>query len=899
MKIIKYATLCAALACVGVAFGDGKQQKAKDFTEKNGIHVGDIKQFDDRMLLDRFNRFASSIAATGVFFDQSKIATAIGVVQGASASLASSQLGLNIQLPTTSFNNTSTVTGNSGTTGATTQTGTTSNGASSNGSTSGTTTTGTPTAGTTTTTTTTTTSTGANTSGTSTSTGTTSATTDQTSSTHTTSQAAPTAPGNLSTSPVDTGLKPLAATGIGSLDTLGEQTMLTYELLNLSFLLDRSITDRVYWDKSQVTGSAPRLNTVLGLSVSVQSKYRDAIADVIVDIKPDEPGAKTADNGKSDSELVDITRPSIVAMIPQQRTYNVASFANRTSGFSLSTVFQFVGLGAANQNTNATQYIARDSDTVALEHDPDPDAKDDLCFGWQFRPVLNKVTAETTDRQVFAAVSLPAADLSTDRKPTFHGTVSVRTRWLYYNRRTGVVGGIIPGSDSPVSSQRLDVYSSANREDALSPILRDINLTDAGSGNFLVSVAGDNFFPGTAVSLGTGAGADATYAVSSQRRLRFVAAASRLVLHDPEIVGPYGVGAYVRRPNLPWRLNVDETKSEVTPVDDVNSHVKIVLSKEKVKVKASDPDLPPEQKPIHAYLGEGPKILLDNPPSIGQSTTEQELSQANLDSRLAPYFVVAIGDKVYGPSNAPVIASQYRPTPTTVDPNLLQIDFDVPTATLTEYKRFTIRPLLGNEDKGDVYTPRNLSAFTISGVKYLQYSDDGAIIAFQGTNLVSDAGIPVSIRVNDKTFTPAKDPLHPGDTEFQSEEPNVIVIKLKRDDANKALFALIDRKGASPVLVSLDDAKPKGQKPANVSMANVTLNKEVDEPVTGDNLDAIKSASWNKVDLGWSVDTDKDGKKVYSIKLRGDVVKTGGQKMIDFLLYDGSTKSVPLQVSAS
>jgi hypothetical protein len=92
--------------------------------------------------------------------------------------------------------------------------------------------------------------------------------------------------------------------------------------------------------------------------------------------------------------------------MPMEKTYNAATYTNKTSGFSLGTAFQFVGISAANQRNNSNVYIARDVDTVAL-HFPGGTGDESARFGWQFRPVLNRPAVESGTRQVFAVLSLP------------------------------------------------------------------------------------------------------------------------------------------------------------------------------------------------------------------------------------------------------------------------------------------------------------------------------------------------------------------------------------------------------------------------------------------------------------------------------------------------------------
>ena len=102
-------------------------------------------------------------------------------------------------------------------------------------------------------------------------------------------------------------------------------------------------------------------------------------------------------------------------------------------------------------------------------------------------------------RQVFAVLSLPAAV-----EDTVYLQVAVRTYWRKYNRATNVVGDIIPGSENTPKYPfpQVIVPSRANVDEALAAKITRVLPFDIGNGQILVHVYGDNFLPGTTVTLG-------------------------------------------------------------------------------------------------------------------------------------------------------------------------------------------------------------------------------------------------------------------------------------------------------------------------------------------------------------------------------------------------------------
>jgi len=123
-------------------------------------------------------------------------------------------------------------------------------------------------------------------------------------------QITPTAPGLPSLSAA----LPTSGFNISSLDALGEIMQLNYEIANLELLLEGSLSDKY------VSGTRMlKRRTTLGfnISISTRNEYKDAVA--VVEVEVESP---------KDQNLNPTERPGITALLPREKTYNVASITD-------------------------------------------------------------------------------------------------------------------------------------------------------------------------------------------------------------------------------------------------------------------------------------------------------------------------------------------------------------------------------------------------------------------------------------------------------------------------------------------------------------------------------------------------------------------------------------------
>ena len=329
-------------------------------------------------------------------------------------------------------------------------------------------------------------------------------------------------------------------------DILNEQLNLASQIMNLQTLYERSLSDRL------LEGHA-RLQTVLGFQVSITAPagFENCVAIVEVAVRLKDP----------------LRAVSLVAMIPQEKTYNAQSISTTSKSIGGSAVASVMNLGFTKKGESKQLFVHRDSDTVAFERDPRqkpillPDA---TIFGWEFRPVLGHETVSPGMRQMLAVIALPVVD---DSKTPQEALLEIKTRsyWRRYDRKRQTTARKwhwaprkIDGSFATMSvdAQVLRIPNTAKVQDELSPKVTSISWVNSGSDRATVIVKGENFFPGTKVVAGgkVHREEDGTLTLKSDQALEFETTLAAITTGDSVLSGRFG-------PSL--QLNVNK---ELLPV---------------------------------------------------------------------------------------------------------------------------------------------------------------------------------------------------------------------------------------------------------------------------------------------------------------------------------------------
>lgn len=189
--------------------------------------------------------------------------------------------------------------------------------------------------------------------------------------------------------------------GMAAGDLLADQINLAYQITNIRLLNERALSDRL-------ENRQARLQVVLGFQVSINPPgfAKDCVAVTEIELQ-------------ISGNPVPI---SVVAMIPQEKTYDAATLSSSGNSMDGSVVSGLLRIGAAAGWRQNAVYLHRDTDTIAFERNPGwyggpfgsiGQLADDAAaavFGWEFRPVLGRRSVSPGARWMLAVVSLPRPD---------------------------------------------------------------------------------------------------------------------------------------------------------------------------------------------------------------------------------------------------------------------------------------------------------------------------------------------------------------------------------------------------------------------------------------------------------------------------------------------------------
>lgn len=314
-------------------------------------------------------------------------------------------------------------------------------------------------------------------------------------------------------------------------DLLTDQLALASQIVNLETLYERSLTDRLL-------GNATRLQTVLGFSVSIEppAGYQDCVAIAEIAVR-----------------MVGGGSVSLVAQIPQEKTYNAQSVSSSATSIGGSAVAQVVTLGVSSKGAVREVYVHRDSDTIAFERSPTSteglfDGQSATAFGWEFRPVLGRRAVAPGVRQMLAVIAVPETETTEPNDVTLE--IRRRSYWRAYDRTRQTSRpkwGFLPWKIDRSRRDDFDITTvtvpnTAKVQGALAPKITNISWASCGADRAMVIVTGSNFFSGTKVAIGGRIlqEEDGSLTLKSERALEFATPMSSLTSADAVLIGRFG-----------------------------------------------------------------------------------------------------------------------------------------------------------------------------------------------------------------------------------------------------------------------------------------------------------------------------------------------------------------------
>lgn len=464
----------------------------------------------------------------------------------------------------------------------------------------------------------------------------------------TSTTAPPTAP--TASLPTSSGFSSPASFAVNALGALNEQMQLTYEIANLSLLLEGSLSDRF------VRGTGLfKTRTTLGFSLTINApkKFKDAVAVVEVEV-----GAPTANLFVGP----DVDPPTLKALLPREKTYNVAAITNKMASVGGGIVTQVIGGSFSFLHGKSTYYVVQDQDTVAQLISPSDPSK--VAFGWQFRPVLGQPFVQSGMRQTFAQLTMPLNAFA-----GCFGETNVRTYWRRFDRKKGAAGPIIPGSLRVYPLAVVPVFD-------LRPTIQNLNYEDLGAGQVEVKVYGD-FLDGTYVRVSN------TYLrlgspgfTFENKLIRFVAAANDLVKNGAQIVTRDGSEVQILNPLDPDPIRRPDPRCSQTPIQDQTP----LPDQSVARVMAPQPAV------STASIESAQVTTYDDTNSVLTVRVE------NLPALPLPNdYLLNIGNHVFGLSDAPISREVDRSGTVT-------FSAIVPTVLIAGVKAVNVQPLFWNTE---------------------------------------------------------------------------------------------------------------------------------------------------------------------------------------------------------
>ena len=367
--------------------------------------------------------------------------------------------------------------------------------------------------------------------------------------------------------------------------------------MNTQLLLGGAVSDHLQ------TNGKPKTTFTLGFPIT---------------ITPPSPDDKKLENAVAEIEISvcaesTLESPSVVTLLPQERTYNVASLVDKSFLGSISAVLGgVVNVGGSFLWGHKTYYLVQQQETVAMMRPGRlcQDGSPDVSFAWQIRPVLGNPFLRPGDSTNFVQVSVPG--VPNNGSPTQEiGTACVSVHWRLGDKKGNYLGRAVD-RQGPVCYP-ISYYSTSQRTD-------EVTVTDIGQGNVHVNVTG-TFLPGSMVRVGSTL-LNPTTITTTHDALTFDVPAKAIIAAE----GVYLVGRDNRQqPVVEQRAYQEKQLTinwlDICPYSDTLSKVKIGVS------------LPKESTP---------GVVLAN----------ASLKRRNGEN---PWLVL-IGDKIFGLSDAPFFA---------------------------------------------------------------------------------------------------------------------------------------------------------------------------------------------------------------------------------------------------
>jgi hypothetical protein len=369
-------------------------------------------------------------------------------------------------------------------------------------------------------------------------------------------------------------------------DVLNEQLQITSEIANLRLLLEGSLSDQIMVAPHE-TFAKPRVTLGFPVVITPAKRYRNAVAVVEV----------FADTNKTNDASPSGEPPSITALLPREKTYNVASISDKSAALGTGIASGLAGVSASFLFGHKQYFIVKDQDTLGLQFEPSSAERDALAakgvdtqrlraFAWQFRPVLGRQFVQAGSRQVFVQLAFPGRGSVSVKS---FGNIRVRTYWRRIDPKTGVLRDVVPGSLEENGVSPIPNYDMRQQYGAVAAF-NPTWMEDLGSGKMLVKLEG-RLLPGSYFRVGSSIVQPGSNGLPSDlKTTRFVAAIADLATLKTFIVSRDGTEYPLKIPRLEGANNfyVDRANVKVSAMDDGTSLLEVPINQ-----FVANQDIPP------------------------------------------------------------------------------------------------------------------------------------------------------------------------------------------------------------------------------------------------------------------------------------------------------------------
>ena len=262
------------------------------------------------------------------------------------------------------------------------------------------------------------------------------------------------------------------------------------QIIGYQLLLEGALSDRRYLKNGRPAKYHKR-SVTLGFEISV-SPTRDTHERAAAVVEVEVGSGAGAQNACA---------PTIKTLLPQEKTYNVASITDKSGSIGAGAILGVVNAGGSFLWGRKKFFIVQDQDTLAFHGGvvgpiancsnivpTVGSAVERRKFSWRFKPVLGRKYVRAGIRQVFVQIAFPV-----EPNNAGIGRVKVKSQWVEVDKKTGAIAEAIGSPEQQAETVIPDLVAA--------PGFQVSEIERAGVGRYRTEVRG-TFHPGSIVRVG-------------------------------------------------------------------------------------------------------------------------------------------------------------------------------------------------------------------------------------------------------------------------------------------------------------------------------------------------------------------------------------------------------------